>query len=135
MIRVFLDANVLFSASNSGSSVARLVAWLVREGTAVTSDLACAEARRNVELKRPPWLSVFESLLSGLEIIPTTMLRLPVELADKDIPILSAAIAGRCHYFATADRRDFGTLYGRTVLGVEVSSLLRLAELLRERAE
>lgn len=43
-MRVFLDANALFSASNAGSNIARLVDWLLAEATAVTSDLAREEA-------------------------------------------------------------------------------------------
>lgn len=133
-MRVFLDANVLFSASNADSPIARLVFWLIEAGTAVTSDLACEEARRNLALKRPTWLPGFEDLLPLLDIVPTTVLALPVELAEKDIPVLSAAIASRCRYFATGDRRDFGALYGQRVLGTEVISLLRLTELLKEHA-
>lgn len=45
-MRVFLAANVLFSASNAGSNIARLVDWLLDKGTAVTSDLAHEDARR-----------------------------------------------------------------------------------------
>ena len=32
MIRVFLDGNVLFSASNDGSNIARLVHLLIEQG-------------------------------------------------------------------------------------------------------
>ena len=58
-MRVFLDANVLFSASNTGSNIARLIALLVERGTAVSSDLAVEEARRNITLRRPAWLPAF----------------------------------------------------------------------------
>ena len=39
-MRVFLDANVLFSASQAGSSFAGLIAWVHAEGAAVSSELA-----------------------------------------------------------------------------------------------
>ena len=52
-MRVFLDANVLFSASNGGSNIARLIALLTERGTGVASDVAVEEARRNLALKRP----------------------------------------------------------------------------------
>ena len=66
-MRVFLDANVLFSASNAESNIARLIArliaWLGERETVVTSDLAVEEARKNLQLKRTAWLSTFEALL------------------------------------------------------------------------
>jgi hypothetical protein len=129
-MRVFLDANVLFSASNDSSNIARLIDWLIKEGTAVTSDLAREEARRNLALKRADWLPAFEALLERTELVPSVQFELPVQLHDGDRPVLCAAIRSRCTYFATGDRRDFGHLYGKVVGGVQVISLLRLAQLL-----
>jgi hypothetical protein len=132
-MRVFLDANVLFSASNSGSNIARLVEWVVAEATAVTSDVACAEARRNLALKRPDWLPAFDQLVLRIEQVPSALFELPVTLDDKDRPLLCAAIRGGCTHFATGDRRDFGHLFDKTVEQVQVVHLLRLAERLGER--
>lgn len=129
-MRAFLDANVLFSASNAASNLAGLVAWLIAEGTAVTSDLAVEVARRNLVLKRSAWLPAFEALLPQLELVPSMVFPLPVGLADKDVPLLCAAIRSRCELFVTGDRRDFGELMDRTVQGVRVVSPLRLAKLL-----
>jgi predicted nucleic acid-binding protein len=129
-MRVFLDANVLFSASHAGSSLAGLVAWLIEDGTAVTSDLAVEEARRNLALKRHLWVPAFDALVPQLELVPSMAFRLPVALADKDVPLLCAAIRGRCELFVTGDRRDVGDVMDRTVLGVRVVSTLRLAKLL-----
>ena len=129
-MRVFLDANALFSASNAGSNIARLIAWLIERETAVTSDLAVEEARKNLALKRADWLPAFEKMLGGVEVVPSVLFDLPVPLEAKDAPLLCAAIRSRCGFFATGDRRDFGHLYGQMVQGVEVVSLLRLAEIL-----
>jgi predicted nucleic acid-binding protein len=129
-MRVFLDANVLFSASNGGSHFAGLIAWLIMEGTAVTSDLAVEEARRNLALKRPAWLANFELLLPQLEVVPSMIFALPVALADKDVPLLCAAIRSGCELFVTGDQRDFGSVMDRTVEGVRVVTPLRLAKLL-----
>lgn len=129
-MRVFLDANILFSASNAGSNIARLIAWLTERETAVTSDLAVEESRKNLALKRPDWVPAFEEMLGGVEIVPSVFFDLPVPLAVKDAPLLCAAIRSQCSLFATGDRRDFGHLYGQTVQGVEIVSLLRLAEIL-----
>ena len=129
-MRAFLDANVLFSASNAASNLAGLVAWLIAEGTAVTSDLAVEEARRNLALKRDAWLPAFDALVPQLEVVPSMVFPLPVVLADKDVPLLCAAIRSRCELFVTGDRRDFGELMDRRVHGVRVVSPLRLAKLL-----
>ncbi len=132
-MRVFLDANVLFSASNCSSTIARLVDWLIIEATAVTSDLAREEARRNLALKRADWLPAFGLLVERIEMVPSVQFELPVELDESDRPLLCAAIRSRCSHLATGDRRDFGHLFDRAVEGVQVISLLRLAELLAER--
>jgi predicted nucleic acid-binding protein len=133
-MRVFLDANVLFSASNAESNIARLIArliaWLGERETVVTSDLAVEEARKNLQLKRTAWLSTFEALLREVETVPAVLFPLPVSIADKDAPLLCAAIRSGCQFFVTGDKRDFGHLYNQQVQGVEVVSLLRLAAIL-----
>lgn len=129
-MRVFLDANVLFSASNADSNIARLVEWLSEKGTGVSSDLAIEETRRNLALKRPRWLGELERIQTRLEIVPSACFALPVAFDAKDAPLLCTAIAVKCDYFVTGDKRDFGHLDGRSVMGVDVISLLRLAELL-----
>ena len=129
-MRIFLDATVLFSASKADSNIARLVNWLAEKDTGVSSDLAVEEARRNLALKRSQWLGEFERVQTILEIVPSASFALPVALDAKDPPLLCSAIAATCEYFVTGDSRDFGHLYDRSVMGVEVISLLRLAELL-----
>lgn len=129
MLRVFLDANVLFSASNAGSNIARLITLLIQRGEAVTSDFALEEARRNVLLKRPAWSDALDSLMQQVEVISSVQFDLPVELAEKDRPILCTAIRSQCQHLATGDRRDFGHLYDHTVEGVTIITLARLAEI------
>ncbi len=131
-MRVFLDANVLFSASRAGSNIARLVDLLLNTAETVTSDLTCAEARRNLELKRPAWLHEFERLIARVSIVPSVVFTLPVTLDEKDVPVLCAAIRAHCRYLVTGDKRDFGHLYDRTISGVTVVSLLRLAQILTQ---
>ena len=76
-MRVFLDANVLFSASNAESNIARLIAGLGKRETVVTCDLAVEEARKNLQLKRTAWLSTFEALLCDIETVPSVLFPLP----------------------------------------------------------
>lgn len=129
-MRVFLDANAVFSAGNAGSNIASLIAWVIERKTAVTSDLAIEEARKNLTLKRAAWLPVFEELIGEIERVSSVVFDLPVPLADKERPLLCAAIRGECTHFVTGDQRDFGHLYGQMVQGVEVVTLLRLAQIL-----
>ena len=132
-MRAFLDANVLFSASNAGGNIARLIDVLCVRGTAVSSDLAVEEARRNITLKRPAWLPAFDHLLHSVEVVPSALFELPARVPPKDAPLLCAAIRSRADLFVTGDRRDFGHLMGQQVLGVEVVSPLRLAQILAEK--
>jgi len=127
-MRVFLDANVIFSAANSGSNVALLLDRLIAKHFAVTSDFALEEATRNVMLKRPNWSDRLASLAKKVELVATTLFDLPVELEEKDRPILCAAIRSNCDLLATGDRTHFGHLYEQTVEGVVVVSLKSLAE-------
>ena len=96
----------------------------------MSSQVAIEEARRNLALKRAGWLPAFEALVPHLEIVASMVFPLPVTLSDKDVPLLCAAIRGRCELFVTGDRRDFGALMGKTVEGVRVVSPLQLARLL-----
>lgn len=134
-MRVFLDANVLFSASQPGSAFARLLAAAISRANVLTSDIACAEARRNLALKRPGWLDAFEALVEDLEVVPSAVFPLPVTLDEKDVPLLCAAIRARSDYFVTGDRRDFGHLFETRVHGALVITPLRLAEILAGRDE
>jgi hypothetical protein len=132
-MRAFLDANLLFSASNAGSNIARLIAVLCVRGTAVSSDLAVEEARRNITLKRAAWLPAFDRLLHSVEVVPSALFELPARVPVKEAPLLCAAIRSRSQLFVTGDRRDFGHLKGQQVLGVEIVSPLRLARILAEK--
>jgi hypothetical protein len=76
-VRVFLDANVLFSASKAESNVARLVRMLVASHEVVTSELARDEARRNLQVKRPAWVPAFGELMVGVEIVASARFSLP----------------------------------------------------------
>jgi len=132
-MRVFLDANILFSAGNTGSRIAQLVDVLIAHTEPVTDALAKAEAQRNVLLKRPAWSENLNALLDRIELAPSAMFELPVTLSDKDRPILCAAIGARCQYLLTGDVRDFGHLFGVLIHGVTVVTPMQLAERLESQ--
>jgi hypothetical protein len=131
-VKVFLDANVLFAASNPASPTALLVDLLLKKAEALTCDYAVAEAQRNVQFKWPNRTGDLAELLKRIKTVRSVQFPLSFELAEKDTPILCSAIRNRCSHLATGDKRDFGHLYDRTMHGVMIVSLLRLAELLRD---
>ena len=132
-MRVFLDANVLFSAGNAGSRIAQMVEVLIEYAEPVTDALAKAETQRNVLLKRPAWIGRLDALFNRIELAPSALFELPVTLSEKDRPILCAAIGSRCHYLLTGDVRDFGHLFGTEVHGVTIVTPMQLAERLESQ--
>ncbi|MBW4533381.1 MAG: PIN domain-containing protein [Pleurocapsa minor HA4230-MV1] len=127
-MKVFLDANILFSAAAPKSNVAKLIDLVQKHGQCVTSPYAVEEARKNLQLKQFGSLEIFELLLTTVTISNKLVLDLPVTIKSKDIPILGSAIAQQCTYLLTGDKRDFGLFFGKTIAGVMVVSPRLLAE-------
>ena len=132
MDRVFLDANVLYSAAYlERSGLARL--WTLDDVELLTSAYGLEEARRNLAMDRPEAVTRLERLCKAISTVnPPQGLKLPanVQLDDKDQPILLAAIHGRAHYLLTGDARHFAHLYGKRIATVLV---LRPAQYLTRR--
>jgi len=120
MDRVFLDANVLFSAAYRADS--GLVAlWRLTTSQLLTSAYALSEAERN--LTREDQRRRLAALVRSCEIVPTpSVARLPsrVVLPDNDQPILLAAVAAEATHLLTGDRTHFGRYYGQRLAGVLV---------------
>lgn len=127
-MKVFLDANILFSASDEESATRQLLNRLKEHAATVTSPHAWEEARRNIERKRPHHLPGLEGLHDLVTV--TLPFRLPsdIEVVDKDKPILGGAIGAKCTHLWTSDRPHFGDLYGKTIHGVTVVSSIQLAD-------
>jgi len=131
MHRIFLDANVLFSAAyKEDSRLGQL--WDIPEVQLVSSAYAIEEARRNLRLVKPDSISRLEGLLPRITVLSDTpsRLRLQAELAEKDKPILLAAVRARATHLLTGDVQHFGHLFGKTVHGVLV---LTPSQYFRER--
>ncbi len=126
-MRVFLDANVLISASMPKSQMRILVLTLKERAQLFTNLYAIEEARRNVRIKKPEILSSLEVLCAECEIAGD-MVRPAIGLAEKDMPILGGAIACKATHLLTGDRKDFGTLWGKAIHGVEIISPQMLAD-------
>jgi len=122
VFRVFLDANVLFSAAYlPDAGLTRL--WAVPDTEVVTSAYAVEEARRNLESEQAR--ARLAALLERTEVVSEALnlsLSGSISLRDKDRPILQAAIAADATHLITGDLRDFGSLLGRTVEGVRIET-------------
>lgn len=132
-MRVFLDANVLFSAAKSDGAVRLMLRLLIERGHEVWVDAyVVAEARRNLLAKGPQAIEVFDALLRHLNLadgVPAGVDSPATDwLPQKDRPVLASAIALRCDALVTGDRTHFGPGYGRAHAGVTVHSPRSLAE-------
>jgi predicted nucleic acid-binding protein len=135
-MRVFLDANVLFSAAKSDGAVRALLRLLSERGHECWADTyVLAEARRNLEVKGPQAVLVLETLRARIRVTAArapasdpTSARLLSWLHEKDRPVLQAAIALGCDALVTGDRKHFGAGYGRAFGGVTIHSPRSLAE-------
>lgn len=132
-MRVFLDANILFSAAKSDGAVRAMLQLLVDRGHDCRADAyVVAEARRNLAAKGPEALDVLNTLLADLQIAAAT----PAAeqsgdldwLPEKDRPVLAAAIRLACEVLVTGDRTHFGPGYGQTFGGVTIHSPRSLVE-------
>ena len=130
MDRIFLDTNVLFSAAyREGAGLLKL--WELPGIGVMTSGYAAEEARRNLDDNAAR--ARLAKLLERTALVPEAPnISLPrsIRLPEKDRPILQAAIAARATSLITGDLRDFGSLFGRSVVGVWIETP---AEFLRRR--
>ena len=120
MDRLFLDANVLFSAAyRAENGLLRL--WRLEAIEIMTSRYACEEARRN--LPETEQRERLESLLDGIRIIEHPG-QFPIDaeqqLPEKDRPILRAAVQSSATHLITGDITHFGRFFGTTIEGVQV---------------
>ena len=140
-MRLFLDANILFSAAHSEQSSAQILVRLAEAGYCVllSSRHAIGEAAHNLELKSRDFEDRFARVLSCAETVPEA----PAELVQwaaarglpaNDAPILAAAAHARAELLVTGDIRDFGPLFGRTLRGVRIASLADAIEIVLKAA-
>src|ERR1051326_1275924 len=96
--RVFLDANVLYSAGYKDTSALRKL-WELPEVELLTSYYAVDEAHRNLAMDKPGQIESLEQLMSAMTIVadPAEAFALPdgIDLVEKDRPILLAPIMAR----------------------------------------
>jgi len=129
-VRVFLDANVLFSAAQSIDGRARGLFTLAenKHCALVSSEHAIGEARRNLMMKAFSAVKDFEDLLEHVQVVgeggPGLLAWAAGQgLPANDAPILSAAAGAGADLLVTGDRRHFGHLFGLTTGGIRVVTL------------
>lgn len=134
-MRIFLDANVLFSAAKSDGAVRLLVRRLPTAGHECLADeYVVTEARRNLAVKGPQALAALDEPLAQVVVTKALAPRAALEEADwlseKDRPVLCAAMRLKCDALVTGDRTHFGPGYGKSFGGVKIHSPRSLAEAL-----
>jgi uncharacterized protein len=124
--RVFLDANVLFSAAISSGGASRAIFELAEQHPkvlkVVVSEYAITEALRNLQQKRSEAVSDLLLLINGRRFTqepPQVLIdRLRELVSDsKDVPIVAGAVWARADLLVTGNSRHFGKLYGNHVGG------------------
>jgi predicted nucleic acid-binding protein len=132
-LAIYLDSNVLFSASYGLRSRFRRF-WEMANVTPVTSPYAVAEVRRHIEL--PAQRPRFDELIARTRVVSDVnpaFVPQSVRLADKDRPILAAAIAASANYLITGDKNHFSHLYFHKVSQVYVINSPDFLEMHQER--
>ncbi len=131
MDRIFLDANVLFSAAYRADP-GLLAFWKLPNVTLCSSRYAIEEAKINLEEEAQR--SRLAQLSPALQILDVRERKLPSgsRLPEKDAPILLAAIEAQATHLVTGDLRHFGAYFGKDIEGVLI---LTPAEYLKRRTK
>ncbi|MSP97708.1 MAG: PIN domain-containing protein [Betaproteobacteria bacterium] len=125
-MRVYIDANVLFSAAYAEPSRTRAIFELAAAGfcEVITSAYAPDEARRNLLRRYPERVAALDQLASRLGIVsePNPEFKAwaaALGITEKDVPILAAAAQAGAEWLVSGDR-GFASLYGKKPRGVDV---------------
>jgi hypothetical protein len=110
-LKLFLDANVLFTAAHNPDGKAAFIIELSQAGhwEVATSPLAYEEAKRNLEVKFPDGFDRVDVLIQNVDLVPDVFEgECPINLPEKDRPIFLSASGGACTHLLTGDLKHFG---------------------------
>ena len=119
MDRLFLDANVLFSAAyRPDAGLLRL--WKIKDVLLCSSRYALEEARINLD--EEDQRTRLTKLSAAVRLFDAGQRKLPrgVFLPDKDVPIVLAAIEARASHLLTGDIRHFGPYFGKKIADITI---------------
>lgn len=111
MKRLFLDANVLFTAAHNPAGKAALVIELGGKGywEVLTSTFAVEEARRNIALKFPDCLPRLEKFLADVAVFASRLCgSCSLSLSPQDRMIFLSALKCKATHLLTGDIKHFG---------------------------
>ena len=137
-MRIFLDANILFSAAKSDGAIRQLLENLkLAKHILVADTYVQAEASRNIVAKASEQaIRNLETLLGQIEVSTVQFAQSSSALQDatrwlpeNDRPVLLAAMVLACDVLVAGDSTHFGPGYGKRFKGVLVCSPRQLAEL------
>jgi predicted nucleic acid-binding protein len=128
-MRLFLDANIIFSAAISPKGRCQAFFDFSKEKfcSLLTSPHALTETKRNLLTKYPAQIERFNTqLFSQLIIVqeaPPAKIDWAVSLGLplKDAPILATAVDSGANLLVTGDKQHFSFLYGRIIEGMEIT--------------
>lgn len=117
MDRLFLDANVLFSAAYRPDA-GLLQLWKLPDVALCASHYVIEEARINLaELDQRERLGRLTRVLHLFDALAGKIPR-EISLPEKDVPIMLAAIEAHATHLLTGDVRHFRLYFGRRIGGI-----------------
>jgi len=128
MHKVFIDSNVLIAAiiSELQGSYPSLIIKLGKLNLIelFISNLVEIEVRKNLTIKKPENLGLFDEVLKDFHKLEDVYipLRELENLSEADKIILSTAIYNRVDYFITGNTRDFKPFYGKKIINTTIVS-------------
>ncbi|MEI8174197.1 MAG: PIN domain-containing protein [Deltaproteobacteria bacterium] len=123
-LRIFLDANILFSAAYGSPALKRI--WDdAAQGRyeLLASHYVVEEARRNLSTAHQG--IALKNCLLHVKIVPEAdpSIACPIPLPEKDRPVLMAAIMARADLLVTGDVLHFGPFFGKKIQNVMICRL------------
>ena len=119
--RVFLDANIFFSAGYGPSRLDQL--WKlqrIEKCVLLASEHVIEEAKRNLTDERK--LQRLDSYLSDIVIVPEmdSSIECHIDLPQGDEEVPMAAVSANADFLLTGDIKHFGKYFGQKVMGVKI---------------
>ena len=128
MSSVFLDANILFSASLTHTNMHSYFRALIHKATLITSERVYGEVERNILKKYPQSFAELARVMEQISLVADAGNEAEFAMIyAKDRHVIAAAVKAKADYLLTGDVKDFGTFFGKKLSGVMVMSPVMLA--------